>query len=284
MPLLSLHLTVDYPGRSGVLREVSLEMEPGEILGLVGQSGSGKSTLALAILRLLEARGGRAAGRLRFQGRDLTALVERQMRAVRGRDIALVLQSPLAALNPFLRIGAQLTEAWRAHATGKLPFGELLDMVRLPADAGFLRRYPRQLSVGQAQRVLIAMAVMHRPALVVADEPTSALDAITQAEILELFGRLNRELGTAILYISHDLASVGALCHRLAILHDGRIVETGPTAEVFANPAHPYARRLIAALPKLPAPAAATDSLRHLAKAVVQAQPVSYEPRSVRSA
>jgi ABC-type dipeptide/oligopeptide/nickel transport system ATPase component len=270
MPLLSLHISVDYPGSAGVLRDVAFDIEAGEILGLAGQSGSGKSTLALAVLRLLDGRGGRAAGHARFQGRDLLALPERELRRMRGRDMALVPQSPLAALNPHLRIGAQLAEAWRAHRDGKTSFTDLLAMVSLPAGEEFLRRYPRQLSVGQAQRVLIAMAVLHRPALIVADEPTSALDAITQAEILELFRRLNRELGVAILYISHDLASVAALCHRLAILHDGRIIETGRTEDIFHSPLHPYARRLIEALPRMPqtSETATAQGLRNLAGAV----------------
>jgi len=195
-------------------------------------------------------------GEVRFQGRNLMRLREREMREIRGREIGLVLQSPVASLNPALKIGTQLSEAWKAHTrsdanrTSRL-LG-LLESVSLPAEESFLRHYPRQLSVGQAQRVLIAMAIIHRPALLVADEPTSALDVITQSEILELFARLNRELGMAILYISHDLLSIASLCHRIAILNEGEIVECASAQEIFDRPRHPYTRRLIRALPKNP--------------------------------
>jgi ABC-type dipeptide/oligopeptide/nickel transport system ATPase component len=240
-----------------VLRNVSFEVGEGEVLGLVGQSGSGKSTLALAILKLLGLKGGQARGELRFQGRDLLQCNERAMRRVRGREIGLVLQSPLSSLNPALKLETQLTEAWKAHAIGsretrRAAFLEVLRSVSLPAEESFLRRYPRQVSVGQAQRVLIALAVLHRPALLIADEPTSALDVITQSEILELFGRLNRELRMGLLFISHDLLSIASLCHRVAILHEGTIVECESTGQIFRNPRHPYTRRLIEALPKHP--------------------------------
>jgi ABC-type dipeptide/oligopeptide/nickel transport system ATPase component len=255
-PLLSLRLSVSYPAKAGAIRDVRLEVQPGEIVGLVGQSGSGKSTLALAILRLLSHKGARAKGEILFRGRDLMQLSEGEMRHVRGRDISLVLQSPLASLNPALRIGTQLREAWKAHASsasGPEPdLARLLATVSLPVDASFLRRYPRELSVGQAQRVLIAMAVIHNPPLLIADEPTSALDVITQAEILELFAKLNRGHGTAILYISHDLLSIAALCHRVAILHEGEIVECGCAEAIFRDARHPYTRSLLAALPRNP--------------------------------
>jgi ABC-type dipeptide/oligopeptide/nickel transport system ATPase component len=248
---------VDYAGKADVLRRVTLQIEPGEVLGLVGQSGSGKSTLVLAILQLLGLKGGVARGEVGFPGRNLMRLGERQMRAVRGREIGLVLQSPLSALNPALRIGTQLSEAWRAHARRsgdgyQTRLRRLLESASLPADESFLRRYPTQLSVGQAQRVLITMAILHRPALLLADEPTSALDVITQSEILQLFARLNRELHMSILYISHDLLSIASLCHRIAILHEGEIVECGTTGQIFHNPMHPYTRRLISALPRNP--------------------------------
>ena len=196
--LLSMKLSADYPGRP-VFRDLTLTMQRGEILGLVGQSGSGKSTLALSVLRLLDFKGGRATGEIRFLGRDIMRLPEQEMRHVRGREIGLVLQSPIAALNPCLRIGAQLREAWQVHAGGEAPVAELLKSVSLPAEEGFLRRYPRQLSVGQAQRVLIGMAILHRPALLIADEPTSALDSITQSEILQLFAGLSRTLEMGVL-------------------------------------------------------------------------------------
>ena len=256
-PLLSLRLSVDYRNKAGVLRDVFIELRQGEILGLVGQSGSGKSTLSLAILRLLHLKGGTARGNLSFKGQDLFAKSEAEMRSLRGREMSIVLQSPLSSLNPALRIGTQLSEAWRAHADGMqdecaAAISTGLANVSLPNDRDFLRRWPSQLSVGQAQRVIIAMAILHRPSLLIADEPTSALDTITQSEILHLFAELNRELGMGILYISHDLLSVAALCHRIAILNAGQILECGSPAQIFGAPQHAYTQKLVAALPRGP--------------------------------
>jgi len=269
--LLSAQVTVCYPGKAPVLRGISLEIARGEVVGLVGQSGSGKSTLALAILGLLGRQRASVEGNIVFEGADLLAMREGELRSLRGRSLSLVLQSPLAALNPALRIRTQLREAWRAHSKRNATSEDCdhaiqsaLQSVSLPSDKDsdkdehddyedFLRKYASQLSVGQAQRVLIAMAIMHRPALLIADEATSALDVITQSEILELFARLNREIGMSILYISHDLPSVAGICHRIAILHEGQIVECGPTEQIFTAPAHPYTRRLMSALPQLPA-------------------------------
>jgi peptide/nickel transport system ATP-binding protein len=255
--LLSARLSVRYADKP-VLRDVELEIRCGEVMGLVGQSGSGKSTLAMAILGLLEKKRARPEGSIRFQGSELLQLSDRELRGLRGRAMALVLQSPLSSLNPALKIRTQLKEAWRAHASGTKAdctnaIRARLESVSLPADEEFLRKYPSQMSVGQAQRVLIAMAVMHRPALLIADEATSALDVITQSEILALFRELNRSTGMAILYISHDLASVAGICDRIAILHQGEIVECGPTEQIFEQPQHEYTRRLMAAMPQIPA-------------------------------
>ena len=249
--VLSTKVSVQY-GSKCVLRNVELQVPRGEVLGLVGQSGSGKSTLAMAILGLLGKRA-QVAGSIQFEHSDLLTLRERELREMRGRELALVLQSPLSALNPALKIRTQLKEAWRAHAWGgnaeaEASMREALENVSLPSDAEFLRKYPSQMSVGQAQRVLIAMAILHRPALLIADEATSALDVITQSEILRLFAKLNRDIGMSILYISHDLASVAGLCHRIAILHNGEIVECGAAEQIFTRPKHEYTQRLIAAM------------------------------------
>ena len=255
--LLAARVSVRYGEKPAVLRDVEFEIRRGEVLGLVGQSGSGKSTLAMAILGLLDRKAARAEGAIKFEGCDLLTLRERELRGLRGRKIALVLQSPLSSLNPALKIRTQLNEAWRAHAEGSNADCEssiraALDSVSLPSNDDFLRKHPSQMSVGQAQRVLIAMAVLHRPALLIADEATSALDVITQSEILALFRGLNRSSGMAILYISHDLASVAGICDRIAILHEGRIVETGSTKQVLLSPCHEYTQRLMAAMPKMP--------------------------------
>ncbi len=254
MNLLSVRLSVDYPKRPGVLRDCSLDIAPGEVLGLVGESGSGKSTLALSILRLLPENSAQTRGRVLYADHDLMRLKQSDMRAIRGREIAMVLQSPIASLNPALRIGTQMAEAWRAHSKNRQEWQErsleAFQLVSLNGGADLLNRYPRQLSVGQAQRVLIAMAILHRPRLLIADEPTSALDAITAAEILALFKSLNRELKMAILFISHDLLSVASLCDRVAILEHGAIVETGATEELFSAPRHHYTRALLGAIPR----------------------------------
>jgi peptide/nickel transport system ATP-binding protein len=262
-PLLSTQVTVRYPGKAPVLRGLSLQIARGEIVGLVGQSGSGKSTLALAILGLLGRQQATVEGNISFEGAKLLALPEPQLRSLRGRSLSLVLQSPLASLNPALQIRTQLREAWRAHSDASAQdcdqaIHSALKSVSLPCNSDsnseeFLRKRASQLSVGQAQRVLIAMAIMHRPALLIADEATSALDVITQSEILQLFARLNRETGMSVLYISHDLPSVAGICHRIAILHEGQVVECGSTEQIFTAPTHPYTQRLMAALPQLPA-------------------------------
>jgi len=255
VPVLSARIFVDYPEKKGVLRGASLEIFPREVVGLVGQSGSGKSTMALAIMGLLDHTGAHLRGERVLLGQDLTRLDERQLRALRGRLVSLIPQSPTTALNPALRIGTQLREAWRAHSSEPWSRQEervtkLLTTVGLSPREAFLKRFPSQISTGQAQRVLILMALLHSPPLLIADEPTSAIDVITQREVLDLLARTGRERHMSMLFISHDLLAIAGLCHRLAILHEGEIVECGPVKSVLAAPTHPYTKRLVAALPK----------------------------------
>jgi len=254
--LLSVKIDTSYRDKA-VLSGLSLEMQPGEIVGLVGHSGSGKSTLALAILRLLDRKGGTVSGSVKLAGRELMEMSEAELRRLRGGAIACVPQSAISSLNPALNIGTQMREAWGAHGKGtrqqrETRIREVLRAVALPEVEEILERKSSQLSVGQGQRVLIAMAILHSPSLLIADEPTSALDTITQSEVLELLARLNRELHVAVLYISHDLLAVSSFCHRVAILHEGRIVESGQARTIFAAPQHPFTRQLVRAIPNLP--------------------------------
>jgi len=236
-----------------ILRGVSLTARAGEVLGIVGESGSGKSMTALAVMRLLPAEAV-AKGRIRFDGRDLAALGEREMCGLRGRDIGMIFQEPMTALNPLQTIGDQVAETARVHgrAAARAIAAQTLERVGLPLSRFPLERYPHELSGGQRQRVGIAMAIALRPKLLIADEPTTALDVTTQAQILALLKRLVREDGMALMLITHDLAVVSGLADRIAVMNQGTVVESGPARAVMRAMQHPYTRALFAASTHVP--------------------------------
>jgi ABC-type dipeptide/oligopeptide/nickel transport system ATPase component len=261
MPWLDVsELSVSYQGRAGAapvraVERVSFSMEPGEVLALVGESGSGKSTIALALTRLLPQPPARVqANRLVFDGQDVLAAPPDQLRALRGRDVAYVFQDPATSLNPVLTVGEQLREVLQQR--GRVARGEAdrqaalrLESVGIPDAARRLGSYSHELSGGMQQRVMIAMALAAGPKLLIADEPTTALDVTVQVQILRLLRDLQRRLRLALLLVSHDLLVVERVADRVAILTQGRLVETGPVAQVFRQPAHPATRELLAARP-----------------------------------
>jgi oligopeptide/dipeptide ABC transporter ATP-binding protein len=256
------NLSVEFPLGAGVavvLRDVSFAIERRQFVGLAGESGSGKSLTALAILGLVPAPGRIAGGRVLLDGRDLVAASPEELREVRGGRIGMVFQEPMTALNPVFDVGFQIAEAVRAHRRvgrrdAAREAARLLDLVAMPRARERMRDYPYQLSGGQRQRVMIAMALAAQPELLLADEPTTALDVTIQAQILELLDRLRRELGLAVLLISHDLGVLAETCERLLVMYAGRIVEEGAVEDVFRQAAHPYTRGLLASLPVIGRP------------------------------
>ena len=257
-PLLRVEdLKTHFFTRGGVVKAVdgvSFALERGRILGLVGESGSGKSVTGFSILRLVDPPGRIAGGRILFKGRDLAALPEREMRNLRGARIATIFQDPAMTLNPVLRIDTQMIEAVQAHAeAGEATAREralaALKMVGIPAAEQRLRAYPHQLSGGMRQRVAIAIALMNKPDLIIADEPTTALDVTIQGQILFEVQRLCRETGTALIWITHDLAVVAAIADEIAVMYAGKIVEYGAADDVLDRPRHPYTAGLLASVP-----------------------------------
>jgi len=274
MPLLAVeHLVTAFhtpAGRVPAVDGVSLEIEKGKTLGLVGESGCGKSVTAMSILRLVAAPGTIEQGRILLAGRsgepprDLVTASEPDLRRIRGGRIGMIFQEPMTSLNPVFTIGAQITEAVRLHrdvpsAAARTRALEMLRLVRLSDPERRLDEYPHQLSGGMRQRVMIAMALACEPDLVIADEPTTALDVTIQAQILDLLADLRRRLGTAILLITHDLGVVAETCDEVAVMYAGKIVERAPAAALFARPLHPYTIGLLAARPE---PGAARGRLR----------------------
>ena len=239
---------------------VSFELYPGESLGIVGESGSGKSMTALSILRLVPDPGRIVGGQVMFRNHDLLQLTGEEVREIRGRDIAMIFQDPQSSLNPVLRTGFQVDEAMLAHGKPKREARsrtiELLKKVRIPAAESRYKDFPHQLSGGMRQRAMIAMGLSNAPSILIADEPTTALDVTVQAQILELLGDLNRELGTAIVMITHNMGVVAGLCSRVLVMYAGQIVEQGPVEQIFENPQHPYTWSLLRSIPRV-------DALRH---------------------
>jgi peptide/nickel transport system ATP-binding protein len=260
-PLLAIeNLRTYFHTDAGLARAVdgvSLTVGAGETLGIVGESGCGKSVTALSILRLIRPPGRIEEGsRIVFEGRDLLALDERSIRAVRGNRIAMIFQEPMTALNPVFTVGDQIAEVARIHAHASRRDAwtravEMLERVGIPAPAERAREYPHQLSGGMRQRVVIAMALMMKPALVIADEPTTALDVTIQAQILELLASLQQQFGTSILLITHDFGVVAEMASRVVVMYGGEVVEHAPVRELFARAHHPYTEGLLAAMPRL---------------------------------
>ena len=257
MSVLSVRdLEVTYKTQAGpipAVRGLSLDIDPGDVLGLAGESGCGKSTVVNAILRLLPA-GTTVSGEVLLNGEDVLTMKPGRLRAVRWTGASVVFQGAMHAMNPVQRIGDQLAEAIVLHGQAgekeaMVRVGDLLEQVGMPPRR--LRDYPHELSGGQKQRVMIAMALACSPSLVIADEPTTALDVMVQAQVLSLLNKLQRELGLAMLFITHDLSVLVEVCDRLAIMYAGRIVEEGPSTLVFETPAHPYTEALAAAFPAI---------------------------------
>ena len=274
----------------GVVRAVdgvSWDLEEGETLGLVGESGCGKSVSALSILRLIPRPPGRIVdGEILFEGEDLLEVSDAEMRAIRGNRIAMVFQEPMTSLNPVLTIGNQLTEAITLHLHLDRPDArtraiELLELVGIPEAGGRLDDYPHQFSGGMRQRVMIAMALSCNPKLLLADEPTTALDVTIQAQILELMASLSKDLGTAVVIITHNLGVISRYADRVNVMYAGKIVESGSTIDIFNHPRHPYTVGLMASVPRL-------DAIEHVRLDAIDGQPpllvepiagCSFEPR-----
>ncbi len=259
-PLLSvknLEVEFDIHGRRArAVDGVSFDLAAGEVLGVVGESGCGKSVSALSIMRLIPQPPGHVRGEVRFQGRDLLALPEREMREIRGGEIAMVFQDPLSSLNPVMTIGYQVAEAIALHQKVPMKIAweravEMLGRVKLPDPEVRAHAYPHQISGGQRQRVMIAMAFACHPAVVIADEPTTALDVTVQQQVLDLMLDLRREHRTSIILITHDLGVVAETADRVMVMYAGRVVETGTVYEIFDKPQHPYTRALLASVPRL---------------------------------
>jgi oligopeptide transport system ATP-binding protein len=260
-PLLQVHdLHTVFATKNGDVKAVdgvSLELNPGETLGIVGESGSGKSVTALSVMRL-QRPGKIVGGSVIYKGRDLTKATEGEMREIRGQDIAMIFQDPMTSLNPVFRTGWQVAEPVRLHhgldrAKAMAVAVSMLGRVGIPTPETRARDYPHQFSGGMRQRAMIAMGLTTTPKVLIADEPTTALDVTIQAQILDLLRHVNRDFGTATILITHNLGVVAGMCERVMVMYAGRVVESGPTVDVFAHPKHPYTWSLLRSIPRLDA-------------------------------
>ena len=261
-PLLSLeNLSAHYVSQQGTrvvpaVDDVTLSLNAGETLGIVGESGSGKTTLALTILRLLPPAARIVSGRMMFEGEDLVAKTDTEMRHVRGKRIAMILQDPMASLNPLFSIGDQVGEPIRVHegasraSAWKRAIG-LLKAVHIPSPETRVTQYPHEMSGGMRQRIVGAIGISCEPRLLIADEPTTSLDLTIQAQYLDLLRELQREHGLALIFITHNLGIVAKMCDQLAVMYAGRVVEQGPVARIFNTPAHPYTQALLSSIPRM---------------------------------
>ena len=251
------HLKITFPHAKGhfeAVKDFSLHVEEGQVIGIVGESGSGKSMTAHAIMGLLDRESVQVSGSIRFEGVELLDLTRSQMRSYQGKDLSIIFQEPMTSLNPTMKIGPQVEEALRIHT--KMPPKErkqraleAMALAGLPNGEQLYHQYPHQLSGGMRQRVMIAAALVLRPKLLIADEPTTALDVTIQAQILDTLREINRKEGIAILFISHDLGVIRALCHHVVVMQQGEIVEAGDVEQVFHHPQQAYTQRLIASRP-----------------------------------
>ncbi len=274
MALLEVeNLQTHFRTPDGVTRAVdgvSLRLEAGETLAIVGESGCGKSVTAMSILRLIAQPPGKIAGSIRFQGRNLLDVSEREMRSIRGNDISMIFQEPMTSLNPVLTVGRQIVETLLLHQDlGKNAANqraiEMLRLANIPEPERRLTQYPHELSGGMRQRVMIAMALACNPKLLIADEPTTALDVTVQAQILDLMGRLKEKTGTAIILITHDLGVVAEMAQRVVVMYAGRKVEEATVEDLFARPRHPYTKALLGSMPRL-AGAKSNDGRKRLSE------------------
>jgi oligopeptide transport system ATP-binding protein len=252
-------LKTQFATRDGTVKAVdgvSFYLDPGEMLGIVGESGCGKSVTALSIMQLVPSSGRIVGGQVLFEGRDLAKLGDAEMQEVRGESIAMIFQDPMTSLNPVFRVGWQVSEPLRLHrsvppAKALAEATAMLRRVGIPSPETRARDFPHQFSGGMRQRAMIAMGLTTMPSVLIADEPTTALDVTIQAQILQLLRDVNREFGTATILISHNLGVVAGMCQRIMVMYAGKIVESGPTADVFAHPKHPYTWALLKSIPRL---------------------------------